>query len=144
MLNTFDVAHAAALEAGAILSRYFREGFTIRNKGVADLVTDADVAAERRVVEVIRAAFPDHAILAEEENAGDSCAEHLWVVTLSMARQTLPTVFRILRSPLRTCFRARRSAALSGIRFMMTYMWLAEVTGRLIMANPFKWASRSR
>ncbi|RLS37774.1 MAG: inositol monophosphatase [Planctomycetota bacterium] len=80
MLNTFDVAHAAALEAGAILSRYFREGFTIRNKGVADLVTDADVAAERRVVEVIHAAFPDHAILGEEENAGESSAEHLWVV----------------------------------------------------------------
>lgn len=80
MFNTCDVALCAAREAGAILFRYFNEGFSIRTKGIADLVTDADVAAERRIVEIIRDAFPDHAVLGEEENAGDSRAEHLWVI----------------------------------------------------------------
>lgn len=80
MLTPYDVALCAAREGGSILSRFFHDGFTVRNKGVADLVTDADVASERRIVEVIRSAFPDHAILGEEENAGDVTAEHLWVI----------------------------------------------------------------
>jgi len=80
MFNPYDVALSAAHEAGEILARCFEEGFTIRNKGIADLVTDADIAAERHIVEVIRNAFPDHAVLGEEENAGDVAAEHLWVI----------------------------------------------------------------
>ena len=80
MLDPYDVALCAAREAGGILTHFFNDGFTVRNKGVADLVTDADLAAERRIAEVIRSAFPDHAILGEEENAGDVTAEHLWVI----------------------------------------------------------------
>jgi myo-inositol-1(or 4)-monophosphatase len=37
-----------------------------------DLVTEADRAAERCIVERIRAAFPDHALLAEESDHGES------------------------------------------------------------------------
>jgi len=80
MLTTFDVAMCAAREAGTILSRAFNEGFSVRLKGVADLVTDADVASERRIAAVIREAFPDHSILGEEENSADTNVEHLWVV----------------------------------------------------------------
>ncbi len=80
MLTTFDVAMCAAREAGTILSRAFNEGFSVRLKGVADLVTDADVASERRIAAVIREAFPDHSILGEEENSADINVEHLWVV----------------------------------------------------------------
>ncbi len=80
MLNTFDVAMCAAREAARILSRFFDEGFNVRLKGVSDMVTDADVASERRIAAVIREAFPDHAILGEEENSGDVTAEHLWVI----------------------------------------------------------------
>lgn len=80
MVTTFDIAMVAAREAGSILSRFFHDGFSIRLKGVADMVTDADVAAERRIAAVIHDAFPDHAILGEEENAGDINAEHLWVI----------------------------------------------------------------
>jgi myo-inositol-1(or 4)-monophosphatase len=80
LLTPYDVAVCAAHEAGKVLARYFHEGFEVRNKGVADLVTDADVAAERRIAEIIRTAFPDHAILGEEENSGDLSAEHLWVI----------------------------------------------------------------
>jgi myo-inositol-1(or 4)-monophosphatase len=79
-MTPYDVAVCAAREGGKILSRFFDEGFTVRSKGVSDLVTDADVASERRIAEVIRASFPDHAILGEEENAGDISAEHLWVI----------------------------------------------------------------
>jgi myo-inositol-1(or 4)-monophosphatase len=81
MPSPFDIALTAAREAGALLSRFFDDGFAVRHKGRVDLVTDADVAAERRIAEIIRAAFPDHAILGEEEgSSGNAESEHLWVV----------------------------------------------------------------
>ena len=43
---------------GDIVARYFREGVAMRSKDVANLVSDADVEAERAVVEVIRDASP--------------------------------------------------------------------------------------
>ena len=50
-----------------------------------DLVTDADLASERRAGEVIREAYPDHAILGEENAASpppsDPAAEpSLWII----------------------------------------------------------------
>ncbi len=74
------VAEAAARAGGMVLSRYFREGTAMRSKGVANLVSDADLDAETAVVDVIRSTFPDHEVLAEETFRGDVNAEHLWVV----------------------------------------------------------------
>jgi myo-inositol-1(or 4)-monophosphatase len=64
------VAVQAAQRAGAILMEHFGRlvPSEIGSKGVArDLVTAADVAAERALVEILRRAFPEHAIEAEEE-----------------------------------------------------------------------------
>src|SRR3954464_7834459 len=80
MTPELTVAMEAGRAAGDVLKRYFREGVVMRNKDVANLVSDADVEAERTVVEVIRRHFPGHEILAEEAHQGDSRAEHLWVV----------------------------------------------------------------
>ncbi len=75
-----ETAREAAREAGRLLQEYFRSGVEVRSKAPADLVTTADLAAERRIAELIRARFPEHAILGEEENAGDVNAEYLWVI----------------------------------------------------------------
>jgi myo-inositol-1(or 4)-monophosphatase len=64
------VASAAAQEAGALLLEHFGrlDPLQIRSKSAArDLVTQADVDSERLLVQRLRAAFPDHAIEAEEE-----------------------------------------------------------------------------
>lgn len=45
-----------------------------------DLVSDADVNAERAVAAVLRDTFPDHQILGEEEEAAEVDSEHLWIV----------------------------------------------------------------
>ena len=74
------IAEEAARAGGAIAARYFREGVTMRNKDVANLVSDADIEAEHAIAAVIRKAFPSHAILGEEAYQGDVTAEHLWVV----------------------------------------------------------------
>jgi myo-inositol-1(or 4)-monophosphatase len=77
ILNT---ARAAATAAGDLLKEYFERGFEVRAKAPADLVTTADLAAERRIAELIGEEFPAHAILGEEEHSGDTAAEYLWVV----------------------------------------------------------------
>lgn len=75
------VAEEAARAAGTVLVRSFEEGIGHRSKDVSNLVTDADLNAERAIVERLRQAFPDHEILGEEEEQhGDPNADHLWVV----------------------------------------------------------------
>jgi len=64
------VAVAAAREAGEILSSFLgriEEQDVARKSARRDLQTAADLASERSLVSALRAAFPDHAIEAEEE-----------------------------------------------------------------------------
>jgi myo-inositol-1(or 4)-monophosphatase len=69
MTTPRTVAVDAALAAGRIQRRHFGrlDGFELKRE--IDLVTVADMESERAVIEKIRAAFPDHAILAEESGA---------------------------------------------------------------------------
>lgn len=64
----------AALVAGRIHRRYFRQRPDVRKKGPIDLVTDADLAVERELRAMLGARFPDHAILAEEGAPADAPA----------------------------------------------------------------------
>src|SRR5918998_4283675 len=65
MLN---FAIQTARDAGRILSEKFGR-VEVSHKGDIDLVTEADLAAERLIIERISGHFPRHAILSEE--AGD-------------------------------------------------------------------------
>src|ERR1700722_12804376 len=78
--QAFHVAQAAARAGGAIVRQYFGGEFAVRHKQSYNLVSDADVESEAAIARVIHEAFPDHAILGEETNAGDVAAEHLWIV----------------------------------------------------------------
>lgn len=51
--------------AGAVLMRW-RSRFSIREKGLNDLVTDADLESQRTIVEFLSSRFPGHAFLGEE------------------------------------------------------------------------------
>ena len=55
-----EVAEEAARAAGAIIARYFRDGVAMRSKDIANLVSDADIEAERAIVEVIKRSYPGH------------------------------------------------------------------------------------
>ena len=62
-----EVASEAACAGGAVLQHYWGNLSDIRSKGrPGDLVTEADKAAEKEVLAVLRRHVPDHAILAEE------------------------------------------------------------------------------
>jgi len=66
--------------AGRLLMRRFRSGVAVREKGPADIVTVADLEAQRFIAGRIRARFPDHGILGEESLDHAAEAETRWVV----------------------------------------------------------------
>jgi len=70
----------ASWAAGAELERRFHQEREIHHKGVIDLVTDADRAAETIAITTIRNAFPDHAILAEESGAVGPKSNVRWIL----------------------------------------------------------------
>lgn len=62
-----EIASEAACAGGAVLQHYWGNLSNIRSKGrPGDLVTEADKAAEKEVLAVLRRHVPSHAILAEE------------------------------------------------------------------------------
>lgn len=75
------VALAAAEAAGAVLSGFLGrlDPSRIGTKSAArDLVTEADLASERVLVERLRTAFPEHAIESEEEVRDPASARPRW------------------------------------------------------------------
>lgn len=60
------VAREAVGAAGAAAMTYLRRGVVVETKPDLSPVTAADRAAEDEIIAIIRAAFPDHAILGEE------------------------------------------------------------------------------
>lgn len=64
----------AARVGGAELERW-RGKFSVREKGRADLVTEADVASQKLVKEVLLGRFPDHLFIGEEDSVGKSPGE---------------------------------------------------------------------
>jgi myo-inositol-1(or 4)-monophosphatase len=71
---------AIAREAGALLMQYFHQGLKIEYKGDADLVTAADRASEALIRERIRAQFPSHDVLGEEQGLNDQGSDYRWYV----------------------------------------------------------------
>jgi myo-inositol-1(or 4)-monophosphatase len=67
--QALDVAVDAARRAGGIL-RHMLPFAVVREKSANDLVTDADIAAQRAIAQVLLGAFPDHAFIGEEEGVG--------------------------------------------------------------------------
>lgn len=80
MLN---IAVKAARRAGAIIARASMDGsaLEIRSKRRNDFVTQVDKAAEAAAIDIIRKAYPDHGILAEESGRSAAAdAEYLWII----------------------------------------------------------------
>jgi myo-inositol-1(or 4)-monophosphatase len=75
-------ASEIARRAGALLMEYFARGVKTEYKGAGtvDVVTDADRAAEKLIVEGLRGAFPSHGIVGEEGARALSSAECIWYV----------------------------------------------------------------
>jgi myo-inositol-1(or 4)-monophosphatase len=79
-----NFAIQAARDAGRVLSDRYGRAIQVRSKGDIDLVTEADLAAERLIIERIRSHYPRHSILAEEagevEMVGGQTSEYKWII----------------------------------------------------------------
>lgn len=70
MSSYLSTCEKAARAAGEVLN-HWRGKFSVREKGRADLVTDADLAAQKAIAEILLADYPDFAFLGEESQASE-------------------------------------------------------------------------
>ena len=75
-----ETAADIAVEAGSLLRYYFERRVAFEMKGEYDLVTEADRASEKLVVERLRQHFPEHSVVAEEGGGQDTSSEYRWYV----------------------------------------------------------------
>lgn len=80
MTGEREIAVAAAMAAGEILRSNFGREQAVRYKGEVDVVTEVDEQAERKIGGMLRDAFPDYGMLAEEGGASPGASEHRWIV----------------------------------------------------------------
>lgn len=75
-----NTATPIALEAGALLVDYYRRGVATEYKGDVDLVTEADRASEKLIVERLGEAFPEHGVYGEEGTRSRIDNEYRWYI----------------------------------------------------------------
>lgn len=74
------VCERAARAGGQVLLDWIGR-FAVREKGPSDLVTEADVASQEAIRDVVMSAFPEHRFVSEEADGPfDAEAEWCWVV----------------------------------------------------------------
>jgi myo-inositol-1(or 4)-monophosphatase len=76
-----DFAVELAQEAGQVLMDHLKRRLAVESKSSEiDLVTEADVASEKLIVEAIRRRYPKHSILSEEGLGEEQAGEFLWLI----------------------------------------------------------------
>ncbi|MBW2345452.1 MAG: inositol monophosphatase [Deltaproteobacteria bacterium] len=74
------VAGQAARAAGNVFNRTFGRVHKIMKKGDIDLVTEADLEAEKTILEIIRRNFPRDNVLTEETGLHGDISDRIWIV----------------------------------------------------------------
>ena len=91
-----ETAREAAYQTGELIREKWSQPRQIKSKGFRDLVTDTDIAAQNLITDMIRARFPDHGFLTEEDDSDlPTGGPIIWVIdpvdgTTNFSR-TLPT-----------------------------------------------------
>jgi myo-inositol-1(or 4)-monophosphatase len=73
-------AESIAREAGALLREYYHRGVSAEYKGDVDIVTEADRASEKLIVERLKAALPAHGVYGEEGARSGLDSEFRWYI----------------------------------------------------------------
>jgi len=80
-LKYIDIAIKAAKKAGNIHKKYFGHSAKTKRKSKSfDLVTAADIEAEKNIVSFIKKHFPDHNFLAEEHKYAKTNSDYTWII----------------------------------------------------------------
>lgn len=78
-MKELQIIKKAALAGGKILAAKFGK-VTYRLKGRANLLTEADLASQKKVIGVIRAAFPGDGFMAEESAVEETPNGRMWII----------------------------------------------------------------
>jgi myo-inositol-1(or 4)-monophosphatase len=73
-------ASKIALEAGRLLRDYYHKGVATEYKSDVDLVTEADRASEKLIVERLHMTFPEHGIYGEEGTRSGLESAYRWYI----------------------------------------------------------------
>lgn len=74
------IAIEAAKEAGRILIDNFRKVIKVKSKKDKSLVTEVDLAAERKIAKLIKDNYPEDNILSEESQYHNFDSEFRWII----------------------------------------------------------------
>jgi myo-inositol-1(or 4)-monophosphatase len=80
MPDFLSTAADIARSAGKLLLPYYDRRVRVEYKGHVDIVTEADLASEKFIVERLRTLFPEHGILAEESGERRSESPYRWYI----------------------------------------------------------------
>ena len=75
-----EVAVRAAEAAGEIQKRHFGKAKIVALKSIHDLVTEADLECEKKIIEIVKENFPEHGFIAEESGESGKDAEWKWII----------------------------------------------------------------
>lgn len=76
-----SVLHEAVMAGAEQVVKYFNQTFDIKYKeGRNNLVTEADEASEKAIIEVIKKTYPNHHILTEESGDLPQQSEYKWII----------------------------------------------------------------
>lgn len=73
-------AITAGQKAGAFLKDSFASSHILSYKDPLNIVTEADIAAEKIILDVLQNAFPEHSFFSEEAGLIDNDSEYLWII----------------------------------------------------------------
>jgi myo-inositol-1(or 4)-monophosphatase len=79
-LTIAEPASRIAMQAGALLRDYYHKGVATEYKGDVDLITEADRASEKLIVERLHAVFPGHGVYGEEGTRSQLESEYRWYI----------------------------------------------------------------
>ncbi len=81
-LKELEITRKAAGEAAKIIREFAaNESFNVELKRKNDLVTDADLASENKILEIIKNEFPEDHFLAEESNTHSELPDgRVWII----------------------------------------------------------------
>jgi len=80
MSEFMTVCEEAVRRGGAVLAEMLGKA-KVRKKGPADLVTEADFASQKAILDLVLRAYPDHGFVGEEDQPGEEVnpeAEYCW------------------------------------------------------------------
>lgn len=69
LVALLGIAEETAVSAGNLIRQMWSQPRAIKSKGFRDVVTDTDIATQKLITDAIRARFPDHGFLTEEDDS---------------------------------------------------------------------------